>query len=101
MPSRFDPFAKAMLRFENYWIRLHMNTTHSAHPHRELMVDGVTLRLAQPLESSQEWIGSREILTQLLACWLVIDERDLPLSPRITGPPGIGKTTLAMSGARE
>src|SRR5437868_308753 len=78
-----------------------MNATHSAHPHRELMVDGVTLRLAQPLESSQEWIGSREILTQLLACWLVIDERDLPLSPRITGPPGIGKTTLAMSGARE
>ena len=65
------------------------------------MIDGVTLRLAQPIAASHAWIGSHEILKQLLACWLVIDERDLPLSPRITGPPGIGKTTLAMAGARE
>jgi MoxR-like ATPase len=70
-------------------------------PARNVVVDGVSLRLAQAIDSPQEWIGAREILTQLLACWLVIDEKDLPLSPRITGPPGIGKTTLAMSGARE
>jgi MoxR-like ATPase len=31
----------------------------------------------------------------------MIDEKDFPLSPRITGYPGIGKTTLAMSAARE
>jgi MoxR-like ATPase len=68
---------------------------------RVLTVDGVTLRRAQRVETLQEWIGEREILKQLLACWLVIDHKDLPLSPRITGPPGIGKTTLAMSGARE
>ncbi len=68
---------------------------------RTVVIDGVTLHLAQPIASSQEWIGDREILRQLLACWLVVDEKDLPLSPRITGPPGIGKTTLAMSGARE
>ena len=65
-----------------------------------MVVDGVSLRLAQPIEALQEWIGAREILTQLLACWLVIDKQDLPLSPRITGAPGIGKTTLAMAGAR-
>ena len=35
----------------------------------------------------------------LLACWLVLDESDMPLSPRLVGPPGIGKTTLAMAGA--
>ncbi len=57
--------------------------------------------MAQPLGHRQEWIGDREILKQLLACWLVVDPRDLPLSPRVTGPPGIGKTTLAMSAARE
>ena len=68
---------------------------------RRVVVDGVSLRLAQQIEAFQEWIGAREILTQLLACWLIIDERDLPLSPRITGTPGIGKTTLAMAGARE
>jgi MoxR-like ATPase len=68
---------------------------------RTVVVDGVSLHLAQPLDSMQEWIGARDVLMQLLACWLVVDEKDLPLSPRITGPPGIGKTTLAMSAARE
>ncbi len=68
---------------------------------RTVQIDGVTLRLAQPLDIGQEWIGARDALKQLLACWLVVDERDLPLSPRITGPPGIGKTTLAMAAARE
>jgi MoxR-like ATPase len=68
---------------------------------RTVQIEGVTLHLAQSLNVSQEWIGDREILTQLLACWLVIDDKDLPLSPRITGQPGIGKTTLAMTGARE
>lgn len=68
---------------------------------RTLTIEGITLHLAQPMTMGQEWIGNREILKQLLACWLVIDEHDLPLSPRITGQPGIGKTTLAMAGARE
>ncbi len=68
---------------------------------RTISVQGITLHLAQPISTLQEWIGSREPLQQLLACWLKVDPRDLPLSPRITGPPGIGKTTLAMSGAKE
>lgn len=78
-----------------------MREKQKPHGHRTVVVDGVTLHLSQPMDSVQEWIGEREILKQLLACWLVIDEKDLPLSPRITGPPGIGKTTLAMAGARE
>ncbi len=78
-----------------------MGTTPQSSAGRTVVIDGVTLHLAQPIAGSQEWIGEREILRQLLACWLVVDEKDLPLSPRITGPPGIGKTTLAMSGARE
>ena len=68
---------------------------------RTRIVEGVTLHLAQPLLHEQQWIGERDILKQLLACWLVVDPRDLPLSPRLTGPPGIGKTTLAMSTAKE
>ena len=68
---------------------------------RKRTIDGIALRLAQPLDAALEWIGGREILKQLLACWLVVDPRDVPLSPRVTGPPGIGKTTLAMAGARE
>ena len=75
--------------------------TNPNQPSRTCVVDQVTLRLAQPVPLNQEWIGNRELLQQLLACWLVVDPRDLPLSPRITGQPGVGKTTLAMSAAKE
>lgn len=68
---------------------------------RTHQVDGVTLRLATPDISAAEWIGQGEVLKQLLACWLVVDPRDLPLTPRLLGTPGIGKTTLAISGARK
>ncbi|RMH31563.1 MAG: MoxR family ATPase [Nitrospirae bacterium] len=68
---------------------------------RTIVVDNVPLRLAQPVPSDQVWIGDRELLNQLLACWLVIDPRDLPLTPRIVGEPGVGKTTLAMAAAKE
>ena len=63
-------------------------------------IDGITLHLATADTTSGDWIGQTEVLQQLLACWLVVDKRDLPLTPRIVGTPGIGKTTLAISGAR-
>src|SRR3954470_10809782 len=63
-------------------------------------VGGVNLHLSAPDATEQSWIGQDEILRQLLACWLVVDPRDRPVSPRLTGPPGIGKTTLAMAAAR-
>ncbi|MEO1996887.1 MAG: AAA family ATPase [Planctomycetaceae bacterium] len=64
-------------------------------------IDGIELHLAQPDASEGQWIGQREVLKQLLACWLVVEPRDLPLCPRLVGTPGIGKTTLATAGARE
>ena len=64
-------------------------------------IKGVRLQLSGPVSADQQWIGQAETLKGLLACWIVLDERDLPLSPRLIGPPGIGKTTLAMAGARE
>ena len=67
---------------------------------RSVTVEGVTLHLSPPVETAAAWIGQGEILRQLLACWLVVDPRDLPLAPRITGLPGAGKTTLAMAAAR-
>ena len=63
-------------------------------------VGGVTLHLGHPDATESGWIGQGEVLQQLLACWLVVDPRDLPLSPRLIGPPGIGKTTLAMAAAQ-
>ncbi len=70
-------------------------------PVESMVLQGISLRLSQAVPVRQNWIGDREILKQLLACWLIIDDKDLPLTPRITGTPGIGKTTLAMSGAQE
>jgi MoxR-like ATPase len=63
-------------------------------------VMGVRLNLSAPDDTEQGWIGQDDILRQLLACWLVVDPTDRPLSPRLLGPPGIGKTTLAMAAAR-
>ena len=63
-------------------------------------INDIRLRLSEPQDVPGEWIGQREILHQLLACWLVVDDRDVPLAPRLVGPPGIGKTALAMAGAR-
>lgn len=64
-------------------------------------IEGVQLQLSSPVENDAEWIGQSEILKQSLACWLTVDEKDLPLSPRLVGSPGIGKTTLAMAAAKE
>jgi MoxR-like ATPase len=67
---------------------------------KQVDVGGVMLHLSAPDTSEQSWIGQDLVLRQLLACWLVVDPKDLPLAPRLTGPPGIGKTTLAMAAAR-
>lgn len=72
----------------------------SAQQAKTVEIGGVTLHLSTPDSTEQEWIGQDEILRQLSACWLVVDPRDLPLAPRLVGPPGIGKTTLAMAAAR-
>lgn len=62
-------------------------------------IDGVQLKLASPMDNRAQWIGQRDVLKQLLACWLVVDQEDLPLTPRLIGVPGIGKTALAMAAA--
>ena len=68
---------------------------------KTITVSDVNLNLSPSVEKREEWIGQRDVLRQLLACWLTVHEQDLALSPRVIGPPGIGKTTLAMAGATE
>jgi MoxR-like ATPase len=68
---------------------------------KTVTIDNVALLLSHATDIEQEWIGQQEPLRQLLACWLTVDERDYALVPRITGYPGLGKTTLAMAGAKK
>jgi MoxR-like ATPase len=62
-------------------------------------IGGVEIHLAHPDELRIQWIGQEESMRQLLAAWLVLDETDLPMNPRLVGKPGVGKTSLAYSAA--
>ncbi|QDT03914.1 Denitrification regulatory protein NirQ [Rubripirellula lacrimiformis] len=63
-------------------------------------IDSVHLKLAQPYSAPGQWIGQHEVLMQLLACWITVDDADLPLTPRLVGSPGVGKTQLAIAAAQ-
>lgn len=69
---------------------------------RMVTIDGVELRLALPDEMPILAVGSEPVKNQLRACWLdTRRETEPPLSPRVLGPPGVGKTTCAFTVARE
>lgn len=63
-------------------------------------IEGVEIALAHPDDLPLVWTGRSELLDQLLAAWLVVEPRDLPLNPRLIGRPGVGKTTLAYGAAK-
>lgn len=65
-----------------------------------ITIQGVELSLGFPDEFAYHWIGQQDVLDQLLAAWIVVDERDIPLNPRLIGKPGVGKTTLAYAAAK-
>jgi MoxR-like ATPase len=44
-----------------------------------------------------KWIGNERVREQLIAAWMVLEAGDIPLTPRLIGKPGVGKTTLAYS----
>src|SRR3954452_906982 len=63
-------------------------------------LQGIDLHLAHPDELNVQWIGQEEAMRQLLAAWMVIDDRDFPMNPRLLGKPGVGKTTMAYAAGR-
>lgn len=66
-----------------------------------ILIDGVEIALGFPDTFAFQWIGQKDVLDQLLAAWLVIDQHDIPLNPRLIGKPGVGKTTLAYAAAKK
>lgn len=65
-----------------------------------ITIQGIELALSCPDELPFHWIGQQDSLEQLLASWMVINEKDIPLNPRLIGKPGVGKTTLAYAAAK-
>lgn len=63
-------------------------------------IEEVTLHLSHPDELNLTWVGQEELMTQVLAAWMLVDEQDLPLNPRLLGKPGVGKTTLAYAAGK-
>jgi MoxR-like ATPase len=61
---------------------------------------GVPIQLAPADEFEGRWIGQEEPMRQLLASWYVLGATDVPMTPRLVGKPGAGKTTLACAAAR-
>lgn len=66
-----------------------------------IVIDGVELHLSPPTEFPAKWIGQRGVQEQLIAAWLKLQDDDIPLTPRVIGPPGVGKTTMAYTTAKE
>jgi hypothetical protein len=64
-------------------------------------IGDMTLALSEPVASPVKWIGQEELLEQILACWTRVTKEDLPLTPRLVGKPGMGKTTLAQAAAQK
>ena len=64
-------------------------------------ISDMTLTLSEPVASPVRWIGQEELLEQILACWTRVTKEDLPLTPRLVGKPGMGKTTLAQAAAQK
>ena len=61
----------------------------------------MTLALSEPVSRPVRWIGQEELIEQILACWTRVTKEDLPLTPRLIGKPGMGKTTLAQAAAQK
>ncbi len=67
---------------------------------RAIEINGVPIEVASPDVIDTDWVGNLDVLHQLLACWMLVHPEDLPMSPRLIGRPGVGKTTLACAAAR-
>ncbi len=66
----------------------------------KISLEGIELHLAHPDELDVTWIGQEEAIRQLMAAWMIIDQRDIPMNPRLLGKPGVGKTTMAYAAAK-
>ena len=66
----------------------------------KVVISDVELILSEPADVQMDWVGNDDLINELKAAWMVVDKSDLPLTPRILGKPGVGKTTLAYAAGK-
>jgi len=66
----------------------------------KVIIEGVEIYLSAPDEIDVKWVGQTDLIAQILAAWMVLGDGDIPLNPRLTGKPGVGKTTLAYTAGK-
>lgn len=66
----------------------------------KVVISDVELILSEPANVDMEWVGNKDLINELKAAWMIVDEKDIPLNPRILGKPGVGKTTLAYAAGK-
>jgi MoxR-like ATPase len=66
-----------------------------------VQLGNISVRLSKEYNVSANWLGHEHASHQLRAAWLRFSDDDMPMNPRLVGKPGVGKTTLAVSIARE
>jgi len=66
----------------------------------KIIISDIELKLTEPADVNFEWVGNEDPINELKAAWLIVDDEDLPLNPRILGRPGVGKTTLAYASGK-
>ncbi len=58
-------------------------------------IDNIDVILSSPDTLETNWQGQDDIIRQIVASWITVDEKDIALTPRIVGKPGTGKTSVA------
>ena len=66
----------------------------------KVVIFDVELILSEPADVDMEWVGNDDLINELKAAWMIVDENDLTLNPRILGKPGVGKTTLGYAAGK-
>jgi MoxR-like ATPase len=66
-----------------------------------VQLGNISVRLSKEYNVNANWLGHEHASHQLRAAWLRFSDDDMPMNPRLIGKPGVGKTTLAVSIARE